>query len=338
MLREAIGLPFSFSESPKVGEFFPGLWVNIADTFKLLTVNMAHERVLIVDDEELNLFIIQEFLESESLTLDAFADPVAAWESLVAPGSDYDLVVLDRMMPDLDGMEFLRRMKAEARFTNIPVIMQTAASSPEQVREGLAAGAYYYLTKPYEPEALISIVRGALEDRRSRQQLLSQSAHAMESSQLLHLAEFQFSTLAHVESLVPVLASLCPNPETVAPGLADLMVNAIEHGNLELSYQEKARLKWDGNWEEEIARRAALPEYADRIAVVRVERQSEPTRVVYTVSDEGPGFEWHRFLEFDPERAYDPNGRGIAMARMISFSTLEYRGCGNQVVATVLCD
>ena len=297
---------------------------------------MANERVLIVDDEELNLFIMQEFLESESLSLDAYADPLAAWAALTKPGNDYDLVVLDRMMPNLDGIEFLRRMKRESRFTSIPVIMQTAASSPEQVREGLAAGAYYYLTKPYEPEALTSIVRGALEDRRSRQQLASRAGHAEESGRLLTLAEYRFVNLAHVESLVPVLASLCPVPETVAPGLSDLMVNAIEHGNLELSYQDKARLKWDGNWEEEIDRRLHLPEYAGRAASVRVERLSQPERIVFTVTDEGPGFDWTRFLDFDPERAYDPNGRGIAMARMISFSSLEYRGRGNQVLATVL--
>jgi DNA-binding response OmpR family regulator len=121
---------------------------------------MDKERVLVVDDEQLNLYIIEEFLENEDIELVLHHKPLEAWASLSAPDSNFSLVVLDRMMPDLDGMEFLRRMKREARFVDIPVIMQTAASSPDQVREGLEAGAYYYLTKPYEPEALISIVRG----------------------------------------------------------------------------------------------------------------------------------------------------------------------------------
>lgn len=51
--------------------------------------------------------------------------------------------------------------------------------------------------------------------------------------------------------------------------------------------------------------------------------------------DQGDGFEWQKFLSFDPDRAFDPNGRGIAMAKMMSFSALDYEGRGNIVVARV---
>lgn len=294
---------------------------------------VENERVLVVDDEPLNLFIIQEFLENESLELELLSDPLLAWDRLMAPDGNFSLVVLDRMMPGLDGLELLRRMKREARFADIPVIMQTAASSPDQVFEGLEAGAYYYLIKPYEPEALISIVRGALEDRRARYQLRHRAAHQEGTQQLIRSAEYQFVTLDDISSLVSVLAAMCPQPDIVAPGLSDLMVNAIEHGNLGLSYQEKSQLKWEGDWEGEINRRLALPEFRDRVASVRVERR--PESIVFTIADQGEGFNWQRFLNFDPDRAFDPNGRGIAMARMMSFASLEYQGRGNVVVATV---
>lgn len=294
---------------------------------------MEKERVLVVDDEQLNLFIIQEFLANEALELELLSDPLLAWERLVAPDCDFSLVILDRMMPGLDGLELLRRMKHEARCVDIPVIMQTAASSPDQVSEGLEAGAYYYLTKPYEPEALISIVRAALEDRRARCQLRHRAARLEEAQQLIRSAEYRFVTLDDISSLVSVLAAMCPQPDIVAPGLSDLMVNAVEHGNLGLSYQEKSQLKWEGGWEGEIERRLALPEFHDRIASVRVERR--PGRIVFTIADQGQGFDWNRFLHFDPDRAFDPNGRGIAMARMMSFASLEYQGRGNVVVATV---
>lgn len=294
---------------------------------------MEKERVLVVDDEQLNLFIIQEFLENEELELELLSDPLLAWDRLMAPDSNFSLVVLDRMMPGLDGLELLRRMKREARFADIPVIMQTAASSPDQVSEGLEAGAYYYLTKPYEPEALISIVRAALEDRRARYQLRHRAARLEGTQQLIRSAEYQFVTLDDISSLVSVLAAMCPQPDVVAPGLSDLMVNAIEHGNLGLSYQEKSQLKWEGDWEGEISRRLALPEFRDRVASVRVERR--PESIVFTIADQGEGFNWQRFLNFDPDRAFDPNGRGIAMARMMSFASLEYQGRGNVVVATV---
>jgi CheY-like chemotaxis protein len=295
---------------------------------------MSRTRVLVVDDEELNLLIIQEFLEQEELELDFFADPLAAWDSLQQVGSGYSLVILDRMMPRLDGMEFLRRLKSSGGFHDIPVIMQTAAASPDQVRQGLEAGAYYYLTKPYEPEALISIVRAALEDLRTRQQLSQRALCVEESQKLLVNAEYQFRTLDDISLLVPVLAKLCPVPDAVAPGLSDLMVNAVEHGNLCVTYQEKASLKWEGDWEGEINRRLALPEYRDRVATIRIERGAT-FALRLTITDQGAGFEWQRFLDFDPERAYDPNGRGIAMAKMLSFSAIEYQGKGNVVIATV---
>lgn len=294
---------------------------------------MNKERVLVVDDEQLNLFIIEEFLAQEDIELEMHSNPLEAWASLSAPESGFSLVVLDRMMPDLDGMELLRRMKREARFADIPVIMQTAASSPDQVREGLEAGAYYYLTKPYEPEALISIVRAALEDRRGRSQLRSRAARLEEAQALIQSVEYRFVTLDDISSLISVLAGMCPMPDIVAPGLSDLMVNAVEHGNLGVTYREKSLLKWEGDWEAEIKRRLALPQFAGRFATVRAERS--PTCIIFTITDQGAGFEWHKFLTFDPDRAFDPNGRGIAMAKMMSFATLEYQGRGNVVVAQV---
>ncbi len=294
---------------------------------------MDKERVLVVDDEQLNLFIIEEFLDQEGLELEMHSNPLDAWASLTAPESNFSLVVLDRMMPELDGMELLRRMKREVRFADIPVIMQTAASSPDQVREGLEAGAYYYLTKPYEPEALISIVRAALEDRRARTQLRNRAARLEEAQKLIRSVEYRFVTLEDISSLVPVLAAMCPLPDSAAPGLSDLMVNAVEHGNLGVTYQEKSLLKWEGDWEGEINRRLALPQFRERFATVRVDRGADA--IEFTISDQGDGFEWNKFLTFDPDRAFDPNGRGIAMAKMMSFSALEYQGKGNVVVARV---
>ncbi|HLD95062.1 MAG TPA: response regulator, partial [Alphaproteobacteria bacterium] len=52
------------------------------------------------------------------------------------------------------------------------------------------------------------------------------------------------------------------------------------------------------------------------------------------IKDQGNGFDWKKYLELSPERATDPHGRGIAMAKTLSFSRLEYQGCGNEVVAT----
>lgn len=172
-----------------------------------------------------------------------------------------------------------------------------------------------------------------MDDRRGRSQLRSRAARLEEAQKLVRNVEYRFVTLDDVNCLIPVLAAMCPVPEVAAPGLSDLMVNAVEHGNLGVTYREKTLLKWEGDWEAEILRRLHLPQFRERYGTVRVERLPESIR--FTIVDQGEGFEWAKFLSFDPERAFDPNGRGIAMARMMSFSSLEYLGRGNAVVATV---
>ncbi|MFV0371561.1 MAG: response regulator [Azonexus sp.] len=298
---------------------------------------MRKKPILVVDDDPLCLLLAEECLEPEGFSLEKFTDAETAWQRLNAPGSDFSLLILDRNMPGLDGLAFLQRLHAQPRFSDLPIIMQTAADTPEEIRQGLAAGVHYYLTKPAAAAALLSIVHAALEDRSARAALREHAAR-LESSQkavqkLLVSAQYQFTTLAEVSALVPMLAALCPEPDRVAPGLSELMVNAIEHGNLGITYEEKAALKWDGGWEGEICRRLGLPEYRDRRAIITLERR--PGHLVFRIVDQGAGFAWSNFLDFDPERAFDANGRGIAMARATSFSHLEYAGRGNIVSAWV---
>lgn len=299
---------------------------------------MDRAHVLVVDDEPINLEIIAELLDGPRFVLDLMPDAESALARLEDVKNGYDLIILDRMMPGMNGLDMLRRIKADQRFQHIPVIMQTAAATPEQVREGMEAGAYYYLTKPYEPGALLVIVTAVL-DAAERQLklsgLLEQTQRQLNTLRLLALAEFQFSQLEEISSLASLLASVCPSPDAVVLGLNELMMNAVEHGSLGISYAEKMKLKRTGAWADEVARRSLQPEYRDRSVRVRMERDNAAREIRFTISDQGSGFEWRNFLEFDPARAFDPNGRGIAMARQISFSSLEYQGSGNVVVASV---
>ena len=294
---------------------------------------MSHPLILVVDDEPLNLEIIAEFLEGDAYRLRFAATGEEAWNLLDQPDSDFNLVVLDRMMPGMNGIELLKRIKADARLSHLPVIMQTAAAAPDQVREGLAAGAYYYLTKPYDPEALQTIVRAALDDAHNRAALEESGRAQIHALKWLTDAGFAFRTLEEAREVGIFLSGLCPVPDVAVIGLVELLVNAVEHGNLGMSYAEKTRTRQEGIWEQEIQRRLELPEYRERQAEARLGRL--PDAVRFTIRDGGAGFDWRKFLDFDPSRAFDPNGRGIAMARHMSFTELEYQGCGNVVVATI---
>ena len=290
-------------------------------------------KILVVDDEPINLDIIAECLSDEGYELLMEANGTAAWEQLQRPDNAIDVVILDRMMPGLNGIEVLQKIKAESRYKHIPVIMQTALSAPAEVREGLEAGAYYYLTKPFDPGALISIVRAAVESVNSWKRQSARDEVLANALQIMGMAEYRFTTVQHVRVLSTLCSFLCPMPELAAIGLSELLMNAVEHGNLGISYAEKKALKLADDWDAEIARRLDLPEFRERQAVIRMERL--PAALRFTVIDQGKGFDWQNYLTFDPERAFDPNGRGIAMARQLSFSRLEYRGCGNCVIAEV---
>jgi DNA-binding response OmpR family regulator/anti-sigma regulatory factor (Ser/Thr protein kinase) len=294
---------------------------------------MAQWRILVVDDEPMNLEIIGDILDDPVFVVINAADGHIAWQAMLAADQPPHLVVLDRMMPVLDGIELLKRIKADPRFAQIPVIMQSAASSSQQIAEGVAAGAWYYLPKPYTPRELLIIVRAALAEVEEREVAHHAVRNRRKELELLDAAEFEFHTLQEASDLAISLAGLCPDPACAAMGLSELLVNAVEHGNLGITYAEKAEMRRNDTWEKAIALRLADPVLGARRAQVAFHRLAD--RLTFTISDEGTGFDWRNYLDFAPERAFDPNGRGIALARQGGFSSIDYLDRGNIVVATI---
>lgn len=285
--------------------------------------------LLVLDDEPLNLEIIGEYLSDTGYQLSFFEDPELAWQTLDERPYDFDVVVMDRMMPKLDGLSLLKRLKSDVRMRHLPVIMQTAAANPEQVSEGLAAGAHYYLTKPFRSEALLAIVRAALHDRARWADVSQRMANHSRAVQLLTQGRFVLATLDEAEAVAGLLALSAVDGETVAMGLAELLVNGIEHGNLGIDFKTKARLKSEERWLEEVLQRQGLPENQNKRVIVVVESVDGLMKV--KITDEGPGFAWQEFLTISPDRAFAPNGRGIAVSRQMAFVDMQYLGCGNTV-------
>ncbi len=289
--------------------------------------------VLIVDDEPFNIEIIKEYLENEGYDLRSAEDGLDAWNQLEAAPEDFDLVLLDRMMPNMDGMETLARIKEHQVLLELPVILQTALASKQDIADGMKAGAYYYLTKPFEEEMLRSVVATAVEDRlryRSAQEHVEEKETI---DKMLAEGRHAFRSLDEAREMATILSSLCPEPQRVVVGMSELLINAVEHGNLGITYQEKGELKENGTWQDEVEKRLSLPEYSGREVIVDIV-QGE-AEIQFTITDQGDGFDFSNYLEMDPDRAFDNHGRGIAMSRMLSFDSLEYLGKGNQVVAVV---
>jgi DNA-binding response OmpR family regulator len=288
-------------------------------------------RLLVADDDPPSLLILAEHLRRAGYEVVEARDGRSAWERLTAPGVPFDAVVLDQAMPDMSGLDVLAAMQGVPSLAGLPVVMQTAASHAEDIVRGLDAGAYYYLTKPYRRELLLAVVHAASSDVTRLRALQREIDEAREVWPLVTMCAFAFRTVAEARTVAVSVARMYPDPGRVSLGLLELFVNAVEHGNLGISYRDKVALLQENGLEEELQRRLARPHLASRRARVVVERREDA--IVTEVEDEGDGFDWAPYLDFDADRACDPCGRGIAMARAVSFDSVEYEGRGNRVIA-----
>jgi len=296
-------------------------------------LNSTKATILIVDDEPINLDIIRAHLENDNYELLMASNGHEAWSMLEAAPARFDVIILDRMMPGIDGMQLLSDIKDSDLLEHVPVVMQTAKAESRDIVEGINAGAYYYLTKPYEGDVLKTIVRSAVNDR-LHQKSLHESLH--EGRQIFHMmtfGRFKIHNLHECNLVASQVAHLCPAPHRVVTGISELLINALEHGNLKIGYEEKSKLMRRGMWQIEIDRRLNASENIG--GFIELEFQVASDMVQIRIRDQGPGFDWTPYMDFDPDRAFDPHGRGIAVARLSSFDDLEYIGVGNEVVATV---
>lgn len=122
-------------------------------------------RILIVEDHPLIAELVETRLRIEGM------QPVkcpGGREALALVDSEaFDAAILDIMMPDVDGYDVLRHIRAQARTATLPVIFLTAKATPADIEKGIALGANYYITKPFSGVDLVRKVRLCLEERKA---------------------------------------------------------------------------------------------------------------------------------------------------------------------------
>ena len=124
---------------------------------------MAKERILVVDDEEDILELVRFHLAREGYQLTLAATGEEALKK--AKHETFDLIVLDLMLPGLDGLEVAKALKADARTKSVPIVMLTAKGEDADVVSGLEIGADDYITKPFSPRVLTARVKAVLRRR-----------------------------------------------------------------------------------------------------------------------------------------------------------------------------
>jgi DNA-binding response OmpR family regulator len=119
-------------------------------------------RVLVVDDTASIRFLIRTNLELAGFAVDEAVDGVDCLEFLRVAEVLPDAITVDVMMPRLDGVSTVAAIRANSRWRNIAVIMVTTQGHPADIQRGMNAGVDSYLTKPFDPDVLISTITNVL--------------------------------------------------------------------------------------------------------------------------------------------------------------------------------
>ncbi|MCA1832029.1 MAG: response regulator transcription factor [Actinomycetota bacterium] len=121
-------------------------------------------KVLVVDDDRVIQQLLVVNLELEGFDIETASDGEEAVQKILS--NKYDLVLLDIMMPKLDGREVCRRVKADPRGKDVPIIFLSARAQDLDVRQGYDLGVAAYVTKPFDPVDLIDVVSRVLNGER----------------------------------------------------------------------------------------------------------------------------------------------------------------------------
>lgn len=180
------------------------------------------------------------------------------------------------------------------------------------------------------------------EDDLVRSQLASSGQFKMSREEVCHRfttvgdinsGNIEFRSHAAAHDLATRLSLACENSEDVAIGLTELMVNAIEHGNLGIGFDLKSNLLQVGEMQPEVKRRLNAPENIDKTVAVHFARRED--YIEFCIADQGNGFDAAKFMDIQSINPQQPHGRGIWLARSILFDRIQYLGSGNVVCALI---
>ena len=170
--------------------------------------------ILVVDDNPANIEILQMRLQAQGYQIRTAND---GEQALIAVAEDQpDLILLDVMMPKLDGIEVCRRLRADKMLPFVPIILVTAKADSKDVVAGLNAGGDEYLTKPVDQAALVSRVKSMLRIKALHDTVQEQARQLQESNRTLE---------SRVETQVAELERLGRLKRFFSPQLAELIVS-----------------------------------------------------------------------------------------------------------------
>jgi CheY-like chemotaxis protein/anti-sigma regulatory factor (Ser/Thr protein kinase) len=292
------------------------------------------ETVLVVDDDPATLDCMKETVLLLGLDVCVASDGEQALQ--VFDQQHPSLVITDVRMPNMDGLSLTHQIKT--RRPDCPVIMVTGYGDESTAVAALKAGACDYLHKPFQ----ISELKNTLQRSLSLIRAKSTETQALQS---LRKLTWSFELENNLECLSGILTVMLRPVEVwlseadqlhVRMGLQELLINAVEHGNLGISAEEKREALMEDTYDALFETRRQLPLYANRR--VKVWMENDPIKHMFNcrIQDEGEGFDWEPLLhsQVDSIPAFAGSGRGIFLVKTL-IPQIQYFGCGNEVMLTV---
>jgi CheY-like chemotaxis protein/anti-sigma regulatory factor (Ser/Thr protein kinase) len=289
-------------------------------------------QVLIADDEPAILTFLQEVLQSHGFEVLRAKNGQEALELYSKHRPEFTLT--DIMMPGMNGLDLLRQIRDLNQ--EAAVILMTGAGTEAYAVEALRGGAINYFHKPIDINELTStlnryaaLAAGFDYENYAAEFLEKEVIHIKLRNDITHANHVVSLVVNRCRSIFP-LSELF----TLRFGLYEMIINAIEHGNLGITYDEKSAALEDDRLNELIATRCVEPHRAE--LYVRVECEISSTGLKCIISDEGTGFDHQRYAKLDdPTALFEEigsslHGRGILLTTL-QFDSVQFNDVGNQV-------
>jgi CheY-like chemotaxis protein len=117
------------------------------------------KKILLVDDDAISLHLLSAYLAETDYSYVTAVNGLQAWELLQANPAEFSLVISDRIMPKLHGIDLLKKMLAHPLLLHVPLIMLTGVAEKAEVLEAIGAGVKDFLYKPVEKDLLLAVLK-----------------------------------------------------------------------------------------------------------------------------------------------------------------------------------
>ncbi|MGH1398900.1 MAG: response regulator [Alphaproteobacteria bacterium] len=293
--------------------------------------NSASQKyILVVDDDPTMQLILQGMIEKAGFKPVIAENGEKAIQFIEVGGANIAVVLLDRHLPDMDGLEVVKKIHAIDGCADTQIIMQSGSKEPKDIREAIESGVFYYLTKPFKIEALQNALNFAIGNQELRSVLQDRLSRGYAPVNLLRSSSFEFSKMEDARKMTILLASFFPEPFAVFSGISALLSNAVQHGSCGLGFDGKTALLNAPDYKEAFSKL----EEANADKSIEVQFIQKDGRFSIRVTDQGKGFDWKSWSAFEEARDDMCHGYGVLKA-LRCFDEVKYNTAGNQVMASI---